>query len=177
MGFKSEEEVRVFTDWAQNEIIEMGRYAQMNNLVTGQPMGKCVWALPEMLFVGKVWPKDDRTRVFWVISGPGLPTDHIEESLAQTAREAVKHFSLKWQLQSSSMEKLDTQPASAEEPVSKNIDMADVAKKLQEHAEALYSVVARDDLWDSEANAIDKQLPPKQPEKGNGSIQVNSFCR
>ena len=167
MGFKSEEEVRAFTEWAQNEIIEMGRYAQRNNLVTGQPMGKCVWALPEMLFVGKVWPQDDRNRVFWVISGPGLPTDHIESSLAEEPREAVKHFSLKWQLQSSSMENLDAQPASTEEPVSKSIDMADVAKKLQEHAEALYSLVNRDDLWDSQANAVDKQLPQVDSEKND----------
>jgi hypothetical protein len=159
VGFKTEEDVRAFTEWAQSEIIEMGRYAQMNGLVTGQPMGKCVWALPEMLFIGKVWPKDDRAQVFWIISGPGLPTDHIEGSLAETAREVAKHFSLKWQLQSSSMENLDPQSASAEEPVSKSIDMADVAKKLQEHAEALYSLVARDEMWDTEANAIDKQLP------------------
>lgn len=164
MGFKSEEQVRAFTEWAQNEIIEMGRYAQMNTLVTGQPMGKCVWAVPEMLFVGKVWPQDDRAKVYWIISGPGLPTDHIEGNLADTPRDAVKHFSLKWQLQSAGMEKLDTQPAPSDESASQRIDLAQVAHKLRDHAEALYSIAERDELWDSDANAIDKQLPPRDSE-------------
>ena len=35
---------------------------------------------------------------FWVLSGD-LPTDHINFEVAANAREALRHFSLKWQLQ------------------------------------------------------------------------------
>jgi len=45
-----------------------------------------------------VWKiKDTKKNVYWVISG-NLPADAISVSVANSAREAIRHFSLSWQL-------------------------------------------------------------------------------
>ncbi|WP_286235637.1 DUF4826 family protein [Thalassotalea sediminis] len=75
----------------------------------------------------------DNTSV-WAISGD-LPTDYSPEVVAQNAREAVRHFSLKWQLQAENLLK----------------DEAEESKKLAEHlisrAEGLYQLFDDEKVW------------------------------
>lgn len=75
----------------------------------------------------------DNTSV-WAISGD-LPTDYSPVSVANNAREAVRHFSLKWQLQAESLLKDDKEES----------------KKLAEHlisrAEGLYQLFDDDQIW------------------------------
>ena len=70
----------------------------------------------------------------WVICGD-LPTDHNAFEVASNAREAVRHFSLKWQMQA---ENLLTSQDSAQESF---------AQLLIAKAEVLYDLYQQDKLW------------------------------
>lgn len=86
-----------------------------------------------------IWKiKSVQQQWFWTISGE-LPTDMISEEGATSAREAIKAFSFKWQLDS---EKLGANPESAE-------DSAKFADLLQNRAESLYQLAENDQLWAS----------------------------
>jgi hypothetical protein len=97
------------------------------------------------LFIGKAWSKADKTKSYWIISGENVPTDHIDYSVAQTAREAAKHFTMKWQMQGAQLEKLGDGAATGES--SDDVDWVKVANGLQMQAEALYGLVENEDAW------------------------------
>jgi hypothetical protein len=145
MAFTNEQELEAFAEWAKGEIRGMGEHARSSDLFQEEAVGHAVWTLPHRLFIGKIWPKSDKTRAFWVISGSDIPTDHIEASLAETAREAAKHFAMKWQLQSARLEDLGSSSAAGDEMQDVNWDQ--VANRLQVQAEALYGLVEKDDIW------------------------------
>ncbi len=73
---------------------------------------------------------------FWVLSGD-LPTDHINFEVAANAREALRHFSLKWQLQSENLLQADIK------------EQKDFAHLLIGRAEGLYKLCEDDSLWQS----------------------------
>ncbi len=75
----------------------------------------------------------DKTSV-WVINGD-LPTDHVESSVAATAREAIKHFSLKWQLQADNLLKNGEK------------EQEEFANVLIGRAEGLYRISEDEKLW------------------------------
>ena len=71
----------------------------------------------------------------WVLCGD-LPTDHSSIEAAGTAREALKHFSLKWQMQAESLLK------------SKSKEQNDFAHLLIGRAEGIYKVCEDEKLWE-----------------------------
>lgn len=76
----------------------------------------------------------DKQKV-WVISGD-LPNDHIAASAAESVREAIRNFSMKWQLQAQNI--LDG---------ARDQSQIDFAKLLVSRAEGLYQLFENEDLW------------------------------
>lgn len=70
----------------------------------------------------------------WVICGD-LPTDHSSIDVAPTAREAVRHFSLKWQMQAENLLRADSE------------EQTKFAQLLVGRAEGLYQMFENDKLW------------------------------
>lgn len=145
MVFKNQEELDAYVEWVKKELASMGDHARSSDLFQEEGAGHAVWTLPHKLFIGKIWPKSDRNRAFWVISGVDIPTDHIEGSLAETARDAARHFSLKWQLQGARLGDLDSPGESGE--ADDEVDWQKVAHRLQAQAEGLYGLVENEDIW------------------------------
>ncbi len=73
---------------------------------------------------------------YWVICGD-LPTDSIDLNMAENAKEAMRHFSMKWQLQAENI--LKNEEATAEQ--------SSYAKLLVGRAEGLYQLVNQEQLW------------------------------
>jgi len=71
---------------------------------------------------------------YWVLCGD-LPTDHSRFEVAPNAREALKHFSLKWQMQAENLLKVESK------------EQNDFAKLLIGRAENLYSLCENEKLW------------------------------
>ncbi|MCZ6826343.1 MAG: DUF4826 family protein [Gammaproteobacteria bacterium] len=157
MGFKTGQDVEKFAEWLKEEIQSMSRHVSTSGLISDEATGLCVWAVPHLVFLGQIWPKGDRSRKYWIISGLDLPTDHIEERLAATPRDAARHFSMKWQLQSSKVADLGEQGDSGDSS-SAATDWQQIAGSLQSNAEALYTLVERDELWDAEKGSLETVL-------------------
>lgn len=72
---------------------------------------------------------------FWVICGD-LPSDHNTLDVAPSAREAVRHFSFKWQMQAENLLKTGDK------------EQEEFAKLLIGRAEGLYDMYQQEKLWD-----------------------------
>ncbi len=90
--------------------------------------------LPPYFAVWKLNTKDKQA--FWVISGD-VPTDHIAFSAAANAREAVRAFSLHWQLKAQQI---------IDAGVSDKTQQ-DFANLLIHRAHNLYEMFNADELW------------------------------
>ena len=75
----------------------------------------------------------DKTSV-WVITGD-LPSDFAQVDVAKDAREAIRHFSFKWQMQADNLLKTGVK------------DQEKFAKLLISRAEGLYDLFEKDELW------------------------------
>jgi hypothetical protein len=144
MAFKNEEELQAFAEWAKGELQRMAEHAHSSDLFHEEAVGHAVWTLPHRIFIGKVWPKSNRERAFWVISGTELPTDHIDAELAESAREAARHFSMKWQLQSARLGGMDEDRPDVPRD---DVDWHRISRTLQAQAEALYGLVEKEEVW------------------------------
>lgn len=74
---------------------------------------------------------------YWVICGD-LPTDHSRFDIAPNAREAVRHFSFKWQMQAENLFK------------SGDKEQDEFAKLLVGRAEGLYDLYQQEKFWDTQ---------------------------
>ena len=72
----------------------------------------------------------------WVICGD-LPSDHNAIDIAPNAREAVRHFSFKWQMQAENLLKSDDK------------EQEEFAHLLVSRAEGLYTMYQQDNLWET----------------------------
>lgn len=75
-----------------------------------------------------IWKiKDTKQTLYWVISGD-LPSDAVVASVAKTAQDAIKHFTLSWQLKAENILNHPSSDASQKE----------YANLLMQKAELLY---------------------------------------
>lgn len=86
---------------------------------------RIVWALPQQLLIAELRESSTSPSALWVIGGD-VPADHLDVMLADTPRDAARHFGLKWQL------------AAARD---------DANDALIEKAELLLALVEADDAW------------------------------
>lgn len=85
------------------------------------------WIMPFEFVIGQTRRGALDVEFLWVIGGK-LPIDCVRSNIVQTARDAARHFSLKWQL--------DAERLGGTE-----------AARLVSLAEYLYSIVDNDDYW------------------------------
>jgi hypothetical protein len=71
---------------------------------------------------------------YWVLCGD-LPSDHSSIDIANNAREALKHFSLKWQVQAENLLKVDAP------------DQKEYAQLLIGRADGLYKLQSDESMW------------------------------
>lgn len=90
--------------------------------------------LAPLLAVWKI--KSNQGKWFWVITGD-LPSDMLTVDVAKTARDAIRSFSFKWQVDSENIRK---QPGQIKTQL-------DFANMLQSRAESLYDIFDQEDLW------------------------------
>ena len=99
--------------------------------ITDDPLveAKPAWVLPFQILIGKFREQGDEPSFWWFISGD-FPTDHVDFSVASSAREAARYFALRWQIRAA--------------------NDAEAGNKLAERAEALYQLTEDDRFWSVE---------------------------
>lgn len=118
--------------WVREQYLKATKYLAQKGLVTESVADtESRYLIPLMA----VWKINllDKTKV-WVICGD-LPTDHLVLEENESARNVLRHFTFKWQIQADGLLKSDSQ------------EQLDYAKLLMTKAEGLYQLYAKDDVW------------------------------
>lgn len=119
--------------WVKEQYQMATKYLAAQGLVTQSVVvEESIYLIP-ILSVWKLKVIDGS--YYWVICGD-LPSDHNPINAAPTAREAVRHFSLKWQMQAENLLK------------SGDKEQEEFAKLLISRAEGLYDMYQRENVWD-----------------------------
>ncbi|MDX1676748.1 DUF4826 family protein [Arsukibacterium sp.] len=121
-------------EWVRNQYQVANQYLAGKGIIPDNVAVTESRYLPPLVALWKLNTKDKKS--FWVISGD-LPTDHMPFSAAATARDAIRSFSLNWQLK-------------AEQIISGNtVDKTqhEFANLLVARAQGLYELFADDSIW------------------------------
>ena len=103
---------------------------------------RAVWSLPYRVMIGQIRETRESATFHWIICGD-LPTDHIPSNVAVTPRDALRHFSLKWQLGAARYDDPATRKAAGMDSLPQDGRGA----RLAEIAEKLYALAEDDSLW------------------------------
>ncbi|MGI5308942.1 DUF4826 family protein [Rheinheimera sp. WS51] len=129
------EQARV--EWVRTHYQKANEYLASKGIVPENVFVNDSRYLPPYFAVWKI--NNKQKQVFWVISGD-LPTDHMPFSTAENAKEAVRAFSLNWQLK-------------AQQIINAGINdktKHDFAQLLISRAESLYQMYQDEKLWQAE---------------------------
>ena len=123
-------------DKAVRDLSDLGVFP--DEIIEARP----VWSMPGNVLIGQARQTSEPTLFVWFICG-NLPTDHIASSAASTSREALRHFSMKWQLDAQRYADPATRKAHG---LDESKDWAMLSRKLIVKAEELYARAADDRL-------------------------------
>lgn len=118
----------------------VSKYCIKTNIDKSIIEAKSDWVLPFQLLIGRIRLISQPTNFIWLICGQSS-TDFVDGTVATTAREAAKHFSLKWQLTAYRIQDENNGPKAT------SIPKKDIANNLVTQAETLYSLVENNLLW------------------------------
>ncbi|MBT8090782.1 MAG: DUF4826 family protein [Gammaproteobacteria bacterium] len=131
-------------DWARQTLANVVQEI-MDEGVIDSPLleSKPAWTKPFDIVIGKLRDQGQHAEFLWVIGG-SVPTDCVHSGVASTARDAARHFSMKWQLEAARLENLTEQQRLGLDPAT---DWQAEAKALIAKAEYLYSIIDDDRFW------------------------------
>ena len=118
--------------WIRDQYQEATKYLAEKGVVTHSVQDKESRYLVPLFAIWKLTSLEKKS--YWVLSGD-LPKDHIGADMAPNAREAVRHFSLKWQMQAANLLKEEGE------------EQQTFANLLIARAEKLYKFCENDALW------------------------------
>lgn len=123
--------------------------AAVNELINSNVFEKArieariVWLIKGKVMLAQVREASGSKAFRWLITGNIVPTDHIDSSLAELPRDAVRHFCLKWQLGAENVRNL---PQKARKSM-RHLDLDDMGQQLINQAEMLHDLVSDDSFW------------------------------
>lgn len=121
--------------WVREQFQKANGYLVEKGILTDQVLVKeSRYLMPHVA----LWKFTERgtTEKVWAITGV-CPTDHVDAKAAANAREALKHFCLRWQLRADTI---------LNDPKSDDTQQK-FANLLINHAEACYELVEQEELW------------------------------
>lgn len=121
--------------WVREQFQKANKFLAEKGVVPGKVLDKESRILPPFLTLWLIQENTPRKRQYWVITGD-LPSDMVEASQIKDAREALRQFSLTWQLKAEGI--LRSNPDKTQ---------TDFAKLMISRAESMASMHMKDDLW------------------------------
>lgn len=122
---------------AVDETIQRGAF--VDKVVEAKP----VWVLHEKVAIGQARESSRPNSFVWLICGD-LPTDHIGSEAAATPRDALRHFSLKWQMDADRYKDPAVRRAHG---LPEDKDVTHLTDQLIAKAEELYAIAEEDSHW------------------------------
>tara|TARA_R110002126_G_scaffold15185_10_gene62511 strand:+ start:7873 stop:8316 length:444 start_codon:yes stop_codon:yes gene_type:complete len=132
----AQEQQRV--EWIRTQYQKANQYLATKGIVPDNVAVNESRYLPPLVALWKLNTKD--RQAFWVISGD-LPTDHMAYSAAASARDAMRSFSLNWQLKAENIMNGNAVDKTQQ----------DFANLLVNRAQGLYELFEDEALWQGQA--------------------------
>jgi hypothetical protein len=120
--------------WTRNQYQVATKYLAEKGIVTNSVQLEDSRHLIPVLALWKLTAMDGKK--YWVLCGD-LPCDHSSFDVAKNAREALRHFSLKWQMQAENLLQGNSE------------EQQQFAKLLVGRADGLYNLYSDEALWAS----------------------------
>jgi len=120
-------------DWAREQFQKANKHLAENGILFKSVVVEDSRYLAPFCAIWKIDTNEGQQ--FWVISGD-MPSDYLPHSTAEDARTAIRHFSMKWQMQAESIRRQVTDKA-----------QLDYAQLLEKKAEELYEMHISTKLW------------------------------
>ncbi|ARD22576.1 MULTISPECIES: DUF4826 family protein [Shewanella] len=127
--------------WVQAQFQKANRFLAEKGVIPSKVLADESRYLVPYLAIWKMESKQPTKQTFWVMSGD-LPSDYVDVKVAGTAREAIRHFSMMWQIKA---ENLHKSGATRDETQLK------FANLLVSRAESLYNMQNDEKLWQDQA--------------------------
>jgi hypothetical protein len=118
--------------WVKKQYQIATKYLAEKGIITNSVAVEESRYLVPILALWKLTAMDGKK--FWVLCGD-LPSDHSSVDVALNAREAIRHFALKWQMQAENLLQAD------------NEQQKSFAHILISRAEGLYKLYDDENLW------------------------------
>ncbi|RYV01562.1 DUF4826 domain-containing protein [Shewanella sp. OPT22] len=124
-------------EWIRAQFQKANRFMAEKGVIPSKVLDKESRYLAPYMAVWKMESKQPSKKTYWVMSGD-LPSDMVDVNVAKTAREAVRHFSMTWQLKAENL---------IRSGVTRDATQAKYADLLISRAQSLYQMQEDDKLW------------------------------
>ncbi|GAW96991.1 MULTISPECIES: DUF4826 family protein [Colwellia] len=118
--------------WIREQYQTATKYLAEKGIVTNSVKTEDSRYLVPLLALWKLTSLEGKS--YWVLCGD-LPSDHSSAEIATNARDALRHFSLKWQMQAENLLQ------------AKSEEQHDFAQLLIGRADGLYKLYEDESLW------------------------------
>lgn len=142
----NQEQAHQFEAWLRDQLNRAATRLHEKNLVGNKTRGECLWNIPFRYLIGKVWEVEHEANAYWVVGGL-FPHDQVEAGLAANAREAARHFGMKWQLKGEQLTNMSEQALNALPEAAREIDWKEFGRVMSGQGELMMILVGRDDIW------------------------------
>ncbi len=126
------------SEWVREQFQRANKHLAENGILFDTVLTAESRYLAPYVAVWKITAQDKKK--YWVLSGD-LPADFTEEGNAKDARDALRYFSMMWQMKSANL-----RAASSAEP-----SASKMASLLESNAEEMFKIYSDDDLWAAQA--------------------------
>jgi hypothetical protein len=150
---KADADAKALESWYKSLLDQVVKEMIRLKAVTGTAVQATpVWMVPHQILIAKVWGIGHENDFVWSVSVDKLIADYVAGSLAATPRDVARHFSLKWQMDADRLLNLEKNKLAVEKA---DASMQAFSTKLVEHAEILYDMANRDDVWQERQTLVD----------------------
>lgn len=135
-----EEMEKLRQEWVRTQFQKANRFLAEKGVIPSKVLADESRYLAPYLAIWKMESKRPTTKTYWVMSGD-LPSDFVDVKVAKTARDAVRHFSMMWQMQAENLIRSGA--------TRRDATQAKFAQLLVSRAESLYRMHNDEKLWNS----------------------------
>ncbi|MCH1931368.1 DUF4826 family protein [Shewanella sp. A25] len=137
-----EEMEKMRQEWVRAQFQKANRFLAEKGVIPSKVLADESRYLAPYLAIWKMESKRPSTKTYWVMSGD-LPSDFVDVKVAKTARDAIRHFSMTWQMQAENLIRSGA--------TRRDATQAKFAQLLVSRAESLYRMHNDEKLWGTQA--------------------------
>lgn len=123
--------------WVREHFQKANRFLAEKGVIPEKVIMEESRFLAPFVAIWKLESKQPKKQTYWVMSGD-LPSDFVEASVAPNAREALRHFSMMWQMKAENLK---------QSGVTSDPTQAQFAALLISRAESLYKLYNDEKMW------------------------------